>query len=288
MVASVAGWLLGIRPSVNPPDDLVYGSLGEFLEPSEKRLLRLSLLAARALPVSAFSHDDKLMVDALTQSLTKDGGLGWDSLLTSDDIDRLVSDALAAYVPEDYSGTADIVDSPDDGQYIEIEVPKRFATQELQVIDSALVDEDVTLSTVVLAWLGPDRVLLYRRDLNLQLPSLRWLIENRFESGVQENIRGTHYGTQDAIYFRIESSSKRRLRAPMRRLASDLAMTTTGGRYLMAAVARNIAELANTVLEAIDLRQAYTGAASSQLEVLARISTSSYIQVAERERSVIP
>ncbi|MCZ2836771.1 hypothetical protein [Modestobacter sp. VKM Ac-2985] len=257
------------RPSRNvniPPQDIVYGPLGYELTPPEKRLLRLSLVAARAVPTEG-RDDDVALVSALTQWLEVDP-TNWDRLVREPDLAALLAEARAAHTRASRVADATVIEEHTD--FIDLNIAGRHVSHEIAIIDDVLADRRAAKNTVVVAWLGTDRVLLCRRDPQQELPSLRWLIDNRLQGAVPVALRGEAYGPQDSVYFRLtDVGVKSALRPEMRELAKQLAAASTGGRYLTAAVARDVAGIANRVFRSIDLTGQFTRSHDPQIEVVA-------------------
>jgi hypothetical protein len=249
-----------------PPQDIVYGPLGYELTPPEKRLLRLSLVAARAVPTEG-RDEDVAMVNALTQWLEADPA-NWDRLVSEPDLASLLLEAQSARTSGSRVADATVIEEHTD--FIDLNIAGRHVSHEIAIIDDVLADRRAANNTVVVAWLGTDRVLLCRRDAQQELPSLRWLIDNRLHAAVPVALRGEAYGPQDSVYFRLtDVGTKSALRPAMRELAKQLAAASTGGRYLTAAVARDVAGIANRVFRSIDLTGQFTRSDNPQIEVVA-------------------
>ncbi|OXR47118.1 hypothetical protein B7C42_00240 [Nocardia cerradoensis] len=245
-----------------PPDDIVYTDLGRYLNMDEKQLLRFALTAAETIPTAALS-DDVRRAGALAMWIETDPPTRWRQLLETDKLGDVLAQSEELEVAPSRSREATVHDdSLAEQGFIDIEITPQAARSELPVIDALCRERNVPPSAVILAWLGRERVLLIRRDTSFSYPALRWQIENRHADLVPDAYRGRHYGPQDAVYYRIDSTTHERsqLRPQFRNLASRLAVTQSGGRYLPAGLARVIAQIANSVLQSTDLTGAYTGA----------------------------
>ena len=135
------------------------------------------------------------------------------------------------------------------------------------MLDAVLDTEGLSENSVVLAWIGNDRVLLYRRDRGHDFPSVRWMIENRYEGSVPEQLRDTQYGPQNAVYYPLTMVQKSHIRQQMRDLAKLCSRSPYGGRYLQASLARDIADIANSAIRSADLRRQYTVPADPKIKV---------------------
>ncbi|TFV62042.1 hypothetical protein E4P41_08560 [Geodermatophilus sp. DF01-2] len=249
-----------------PPQDIVYGPLGFGLTPPEKRLLRLSLVAARAVPVADLQADVDL-ANAL-QDWVGAHPENWERLVNESDLELLLQEARDSFTKRDRTNDAVVVESHAD--YLEIDIDDSQVSNEIAIIDDILIQRHSSSRTVVVAWLGANRVLLCRRDPHLDLPSLRWLIDRRFQPQLPVSLCGKAYGPQDAVYFRLAGDdNKATLRQPLRDLAKQLAGATTGGRYLTAALARDIASLANNAFRSLDLTGKFTRGSAPSIEVAA-------------------
>ncbi|MEV6621284.1 hypothetical protein AB0M83_19110 [Amycolatopsis sp. NPDC051106] len=254
-----------------PPDDIIYGSLGMDLQAHEKLLLRYSLVSARAIPAN-HSSTDLDDTRSLRKWIDADPDAHWRLLLESQPLEEVVDAATSESTLANVSDGIEFLENYDNEDVtLEIKILSSRATQEVEILEGICDAENPPASAVFLVWLGDDRVLFYRRDLEAALPSLRWLIENRYSSEVPPVIAGNHYGTQDAVYFKISNSAafRRTWGRKLKVLARTLAGAQTGGRYLTAALARDLAELANGVFSAVDLRGSYTDSRQPKIEVVA-------------------
>jgi 16S rRNA G966 N2-methylase RsmD len=249
-----------------PPEDIAFGELSEFLTPVEKRYLRLSLIAARAVPQESHASEDARIVQSLDELAANDPDV-WNRAIESDDMRHVLQPGGIEAQDSQQNGELKIYSNSESTHLLEVEIPKKLATREIAHIDSLLNDLELPDETVVLAWLAKDRVLLYRRDRGLKRPSLRWLIEERFAELVPPVIRDEHYGQQDAVYFQIGRGFQTKHASTMQDLAKRLVDQTTGGRFLSAALSRSIAQLANQILRDIDFRGLYTSHSAPTLTV---------------------
>ncbi|MGW4370785.1 hypothetical protein ACWEKT_34615 [Nocardia takedensis] len=265
------GYVQSNREVKIPPDDIVYTYLGRFLNMEDKRLLRLSLVAAEIIP-TADLMEDVYTAKALEIWIGLDPSVRWRELLETDDLTEVLTKIQEVSIGPSRAREAIVHDdSLYVNRFLDIEITPQAAHSELPVVDALCDERKVPRSAVILAWLGPERVLLIRRDTSFEYPALRWQIENRYGSLVPEPYRGRHYGPQDAVYFRIDPTKHERsqLRPAFRELASQLAVAESGGRFLPAGLARDIAHIANDVLRSIDLTGAYTDTSPS-IEVAAQ------------------
>ncbi|WP_433521617.1 hypothetical protein ACQPZ2_30505 [Nocardia pseudovaccinii] len=254
-----------------PPDDIVYAHLGRYLNTDEKQLLRYALVAAEVIP-TAHLFEDGQHAKALEAWIAEDPSTRWHQLLETNDLaGTLVESREKPSSPSRAREATVHDDSLVDKGFLDIEITPQAAHSELPVIDALCRERNIPRSAIILAWLGPERVLLIRRDTSFEYPAVRWQIENRYADLVPEPIRGRHYGPQDAVYYRVDPTKYERsqLRPHFRNLANQLAIAQSGGRYLPAGLARDIAQIANLVLRSIDLTGEYTDMTPS-IEVAAQ------------------
>ena len=168
--------LSGIRILI-PPDDIVYGPLGVDLQAHEKLLLRLSLVAARAIPIAA-SSPDLGTTRSLKAWVYEDPSERWQLLLESQPLEQVISEALSTPSSIDVLDGIDYLENFDSAEgTAEFSIHSRRATQEVDILETICDSDNIPASAVILVWLGDDRVLLYRRDFEMNLPSLRWLMK---------------------------------------------------------------------------------------------------------------
>ncbi|OGL33404.1 hypothetical protein A3E20_00620 [Candidatus Saccharibacteria bacterium RIFCSPHIGHO2_12_FULL_47_16] len=252
-----------------PPDDIITDEeLGILLNSDEKRLLRATLYSVATIPRD--SPEDDRLISSLNQWIAKNSDSAWGSLESSFELEDLLDRIVDEYIPEDNLTDYATVDlkSPNK-DFLEVSVNGADApARKLEILDAVCDSSGVNDQAVVLAWLNSDRVMLYRRDLKHQLPSLRWLIENRYNNLVPEELRGSHYGPQNSVYFKVsEAVPRSELRDLLKELATKCASTVYGGRYLQAAIARDIASTANEVMASVDLEGKYTSRTKPDITV---------------------
>lgn len=251
-----------------PPNDIIYDKhLGILLSSDEKRLLRLTLYSAGI--IARNDAGDDLLLSALSQWITKEGATAWDRLVDVEDLAVIIDEVLHNYEREEnlFRGVTIEEVSPEDN-FVEVSFDiEVLHNRKIEMLDSVLDKLDLSEKAVVLAWFNADRVLLYRRDRLHEYPSIRWMVENRFEDIVPQELRFKQYGPQNAAYFPITLDQKSRIRQPMRELAKACARSTYGGRYLQASLARDIADIANSVIRSVDLRKKYTNVAEPTIKV---------------------
>lgn len=254
-----------------PPDDLIYNDpnhpqlarLGRHLDGYDKELLTAALLAAKAIPGSSFPDEDDLAL-RVAKSLDEDVSQTWDALISGDadtlpSIDRGMNEAqLAANVRIDkaYQKSTNL---------IEATISKKVANQVAHALTAYAHLNTVPPGAVFICWVRNedsdvhDRVILKRHDEDHAYPSLRWLVENRYERQVPPPIRGSHFGPQDVLYYSVPAGETRAgLSYDLEKLAVALASAESGGRHLTAALTRDVASVGNEILRSIDLVGTYT------------------------------
>ncbi len=262
-----------------PPDDLIYndpshpvlGRVGRHLDGYDKQLLTASLLAARAMPAKGFIEEDDLAA-RVDRGLAADPHATWDLLVAGGAND------IAAVHATDAEDSAQLlrVDQAyqTETNTIQVTIPKSASHRLAPAITEHARQSGIPNGAVYVCWVRNDdsdvheRFVLKRFDESHTFPSLRWLIENRYEHAVPEPLRGRHFGPQDVVYFSMpDGATRASLTYDVAELTGELAQQHTGGRLLTAALTRDVAAVGDAILRSIDMTGAYTTGASPTIRI---------------------
>lgn len=250
----------------NPPDDVDFSDIGRHLGTYEKRLLTASLLANKTVPASGFP-DEYIFSREVAESLEDDPYLTWSALVEGSYVS-----AGNERTPDSSPGHNSLLHIDQDFDAVENVAEVSIAHEHSKLVAPLLhnfVDShNLPSSSIVLCWVGDYRLVLFRHDEGHELPSLRWLVENRFKTNVPSQLRGKHYGPQDTLYYSLpDGVSKAQIRAESLALAKRLAKAQNGGRFLSAALTRDVARVGNDILQGVDLSGRYTNESEPAIQI---------------------
>lgn len=262
-----------------PPDDLIYNDpndetlriMGRFLDGYDKQLLTTSLIAARAVPGDGLP-DEQSLARKIAKGLDTHPQAIWQHLTngSTSEIPEVVWEesvqSLAGLFRLDraYEKATKVV---------ELSLAKEHARNAADALAAFAAVNALPKGAVMVCWIlneesDAERLLLTRNDNDHEYPALRWLIEQRYASYIPEVLRNGHFGPQDVVYFSIpQGATRAELSYSIDSLATKLAAHESGGRFLTAALTRDIARVGNELLKSIDLTGKYTAASQPDIRI---------------------